>query len=150
MTPLIERLLPLLEREGLKVVHLIKEDSSVVFKNVFFEPTLENLSSSLSGADLVLTENFGADAPNKIEILRKYWSEQTKKYCHIPPGISGQTIKPEIKAACGQPLINIVPDPASSLQRKPHLCTLHSRQVSKTKQSGAILFPRKHSPFPAF
>ena len=75
MTPLIERLLPLLEREGLKVVHLIKEDSSVVFKNVFFEPTLENLSSSLSGADLVLTENFGADAPNKIEILRKYWSE---------------------------------------------------------------------------
>ena len=43
MTPLIERLLPLLEREGLKVVHLIKEDSSVVFKNVFFEPTLENL-----------------------------------------------------------------------------------------------------------
>ena len=37
MTPLIERLLPLLEREGLKVVHLIKEDSSVVFKNVFFE-----------------------------------------------------------------------------------------------------------------
>ena len=52
-----------------------KEDSSVVFKNVFFEPTLENLSSSLSGADLVLTENFGADAPNKIEILRKYWSE---------------------------------------------------------------------------
>ena len=75
MTPLIERLLPLLEREGLKVVHLIKEDSSVVFKNVFFEPTLENLSSSLSGADLVLTENFGADAPNKIEILRKDWSE---------------------------------------------------------------------------
>lgn len=75
MTPLIERLLPLLAREGLKVVHLIKEDSSVVFKNVFFEPTLENLSSSLSGADLVLTENFGADAPNKIEILRKYWSE---------------------------------------------------------------------------
>lgn len=64
-----------IEREGLKVVHLIKEDSSVVFKNVFFEPTLENLSSSLSGADLVLTENFGADAPNKIEILRKYWSE---------------------------------------------------------------------------
>lgn len=41
MTPLIERLLPLLAREGLKVVHLIKEDSSVVFKNVFFEPTLE-------------------------------------------------------------------------------------------------------------
>ena len=75
MTPLIERLLPLLEREGLKVVHLIKEDSSVVFKNVFFEPTLENLSSSLSGADLVLTENFGSDAPNKIEILRKDWSE---------------------------------------------------------------------------
>ena len=79
MTPLIERLLPLLEREGLKVVHLIKEDSSVVFKNVFFEPTLENLSSSLSGADLVLTENFGADAPNKIEILRKYWSETPTK-----------------------------------------------------------------------
>ena len=75
MTPLIERLLPLLEREGLKVVHLIKEDSSVVFKNVFFEPTLENLSSSLSGSDLVLTENFGSDAPNKIEILRKDWSE---------------------------------------------------------------------------
>ena len=75
MTPLIESLLPLLEREGLKVVHLIKEDSSVVFKNVYFEPTLENLSSSLSGADLVLTENFGADAPNKIEILRKDWSE---------------------------------------------------------------------------
>ena len=75
LTPLLARLLPLLEREGLKVVHLIKEDSSVVFKNVFFEPTLENLSSSLSGADLVLTENFGADAPNKIEILRKYWSE---------------------------------------------------------------------------
>ena len=35
MTPLIERLLPLLEREGLKVVHLIKEDSSVVFKTSF-------------------------------------------------------------------------------------------------------------------
>lgn len=76
MTPLIERLLPLLEREGLKVrSHHQKKIPLSIFKNVFFEPTLENLSSSLSGADLVLTENFGADAPNKIEILRKYWSE---------------------------------------------------------------------------
>ncbi len=75
ITPFVERLLPLLEREGLKIVYLVKEDQSVLFKNVLYDPTPENLSASLSGADLILTENFGASAPNKIEILRKDWAE---------------------------------------------------------------------------
>ena len=75
ISPFIERILPLLEREGLKITYLVKEDHSIIFKNVFFDPTPENLSACLTGSDLILTENFGSSAPNKIEVLRKDWSE---------------------------------------------------------------------------
>ena len=35
----------------------------------------ENLAASIQGADLILTENFGESAPNKVELLQKDWSE---------------------------------------------------------------------------
>ena len=68
-------MLPLFEREGLKITYLAKEDHSIIFKNVYFDPTPENLSACLTGSDLIFTENFGESAPNKIEVLRKDWSE---------------------------------------------------------------------------
>lgn len=69
-----ERLLPLLEREGLDTAYLSREDQSVVFHNVNFDPTPERLAGFLTDCDLIILENFGADAPNKIEFLRKDWS----------------------------------------------------------------------------
>ena len=74
ITPLVMRLIPLLECRDLKVVYLIRENDTVLFKNVHFEPTPDNLAASLAGADFILTENFGSSAPNKIEILQKGWS----------------------------------------------------------------------------
>ena len=75
ITPLVEQLLPLLDREGLKVVYLIREDHSIILKNIIADLTPENLTAYIQGADLILTENFGENAPNKIELLSKDWSE---------------------------------------------------------------------------
>ena len=75
ITPFLEHLIPLLERDGMKVVHLIREENSVIFKNVMADTTPEMLSAFLQGADLILTENFGASAPNKIEVLSRDWSQ---------------------------------------------------------------------------
>lgn len=75
ITPFVDQLIPPLEREGIKIVHLILDGTSVVFKNMLSEPTPENLTASIQGADLILTENFGGSAPNKVELLQKDWSE---------------------------------------------------------------------------
>lgn len=75
ITPFVDQLIPLLEREGIKIVHLILDGTSVVFKNMLSEPTPENLTASIQGADLILTENFGESAPHKVELLQKDWSE---------------------------------------------------------------------------
>jgi molybdopterin-guanine dinucleotide biosynthesis protein A len=75
MAPFIEKLIPLLEKDGLTVAYLTREESSVIFHNIKNNPTPELLTAALNASDILLLENFGEDSPNPVEILRKNWSE---------------------------------------------------------------------------
>lgn len=76
MSPFIEKLVPLLKRDGLTVTYLTREDQSVIFHDMKNAVTPETLTAALNTSDLLLLENFGEDSPNPVEILRKGWSEE--------------------------------------------------------------------------
>lgn len=76
LAPFMDLLIPLLNRDGLHTLFLSREDHSVILRYIDFEPTLERLKESFTSSDLILLENFGMDSPNKIEVLRKKWSEE--------------------------------------------------------------------------
>lgn len=78
-TPFLERLIPLLKRDGLEVLHLRFEDKNVVFHKLDFLPLPENLAAALTSSDLILLECpstvSGLIPQHKVEFLRKDWSE---------------------------------------------------------------------------
>lgn len=81
MAPYIEKLIPLLKKDGISVLFLSKEDSDVILHNIPHGATPDSLAASIRSADLLLLENFGKDSPNPVEVLRKNWSEEPQTDC---------------------------------------------------------------------
>lgn len=78
--PYLEQVSALLKRDGLNVLFLTQEDKNLLLHNQTFTPTLENLAGLFANSNLLLMEYIqpahALCAPNKIEILKKGWSEE--------------------------------------------------------------------------
>ena len=78
--PYLEQVSALLKRDGFHVLFLTQEDKNLILHNQTVTPTLENLAELFANSNLLLMEYVhpkpAACAPNKIEILKKGWSEE--------------------------------------------------------------------------
>ena len=80
VSPFIERLLPLLKRDGLDVRYLTVQDSSIVIHGAVIDAKPETIFSHIMSANILLVEYTVAEAAqnavNKVEVLRRDWSEE--------------------------------------------------------------------------
>lgn len=78
LTPFLFSLYALARREKLNVLLLTQEDHSLLIHNMKLPSHIENLAAAFIDSDLILVEYTGTDfapAQNKVEVLKKGWSE---------------------------------------------------------------------------
>lgn len=80
VSPFLDQMVALLKRDCLNAVFLTQEDQNLIIHHEHIQTTLENFISFLSSFSILLIEysNYedALNAPNKIEILKRGWSEE--------------------------------------------------------------------------
>lgn len=80
MSPFIERLVPLLHRDGLKTLYFTQQHEDLVLHGMDFHSFPEGFAEVITKSDLILLECVGTKAcsfaNHKVEFLRKGWSAE--------------------------------------------------------------------------
>lgn len=79
LAPFLNQLILLLKRDFIEALYLTIENQDLIIHNIEVPPVPENVTSAFTCSDLILIE-YSSDArqtgaKNKIEVLRKGWSE---------------------------------------------------------------------------
>ena len=78
LTPFLFSLYALAKRDKWSVLLLTQEDHNLLIHNMKIPSHMENLAATFTDSDLILVEYTGTDyvsAQNKVEVLKKGWSE---------------------------------------------------------------------------